>query len=132
MEIYVNTNDDSRVIGWMPRFFTNHRGERKEQRSGEDAILVEIPAELENADLTDYVLVNGALEHRPDTERREREAAEAKERKQREKLMGELPEILADSDAAICELYETALSQSETIAEQDAAICELYEMIMEV
>ena len=51
---------------------------------------------------------------------------------ERETLLGELPDTLADSDSAICELYETTLAQSDTIAEQDAAICELYEMIMEV
>lgn len=48
------------------------------------------------------------------------------------RMYEELPTTLADSDAAICELYETALAQSSTIAEQDAAICELYELIMEV
>lgn len=63
---------------------------------------------------------------------REEAEREAAKRESRETLLDELPETLADSDAAICELYETALAQSDTIAEQDAAICELYEMIMEV
>ena len=57
---------------------------------------------------------------------------EAEKAIERETLLGELSATLADSDAAICELYETTLAQSGTIAEQDAAICELYEMIMEV
>lgn len=63
---------------------------------------------------------------------READQAEAAKRETREAMLDELPETLADSDAAICELYETTLAQSDTIAEQDAAICELYEMIMEV
>lgn len=63
---------------------------------------------------------------------REESKREAEKTIERETLLGELPDTLADSDAAICELYETTLAQSDTIAEQDAAICELYEMIMEV
>ena len=65
-------------------------------------------------------------------EQREESKREAEKAIERETLLGELPDTLADSDAAICELYETTLAQSDTIAEQDAAICELYEMIMEV
>ena len=65
-------------------------------------------------------------------EQREGSKQESEKAIEREKLLGELPDTLADSDAAICELYETTLAQSDTIAEQDAAICELYEMIMEV
>lgn len=63
---------------------------------------------------------------------RQREAAEAEAAKieMREAMLDELPETLADSDAAICELYETTLAQSDTIAEQDAAICEIYEMLI--
>lgn len=34
-------------------------------------------------------------------------------------------------DDALCELYETALAQSDIMDEQDAAICALYEMIGE-
>lgn len=66
------------------------------------------------------------IEHREESKR------EAEKTIERETLLGELSNTLADSDAAICELYETTLAQSDTIAEQDAAICELYEMIMEV
>lgn len=66
------------------------------------------------------------IEHRDESKRETEKSVE------RETLLGELPDTLADSDAAICELYETTLAQSDTIAEQDAAICELYEMIMEV
>lgn len=65
-------------------------------------------------------------------EQRDESKREAEKAIDRETLLGELPDTLADSDAAICELYETTLAQSDTIAEQDAAICELYEMIMEV
>lgn len=50
----------------------------------------------------------------------------------RQNAIASLPVFMEDSDAAICELYETTLAQGETIAEQDSAICELYEMMMEV
>lgn len=48
---------------------------------------------------------------------------------QREALLNELPDTLADTDDALCALYETNLTQQDIIDEQDDAICELYEMI---
>lgn len=48
---------------------------------------------------------------------------------QREALLNELPDTLADTDDALCALYETNLVQQDIIDEQDDAICELYEMI---
>ena len=65
-------------------------------------------------------------------DQRKESKREAEKSIERETLLGELPDTLAGSDAAICELYETTITQSNTIAEQDIAICELYEMIMEV
>lgn len=47
----------------------------------------------------------------------------------REALLNELPDTLADTDDALCALYETNLAQQDIIDEQDDAICELYEMI---
>lgn len=48
---------------------------------------------------------------------------------QNEALLNELPDTIADTDDALCELYETTLAQQDVIDEQDDAICELYEMI---
>lgn len=48
---------------------------------------------------------------------------------EREALLNELPDTIADTDDALCELYETTLTQQDIIDEQDDAICELYEMI---
>lgn len=42
-------------------------------------------------------------------------------------LLASLPELTADTDAAICELYE---AQEDALSSVDAAICELYEMMV--
>lgn len=50
-------------------------------------------------------------------------------RKEQDEVLNNLPDTLADTDDALCELYETTLSQQDIIDEQDDAICQLYEMI---
>ena len=47
----------------------------------------------------------------------------------RETFMDRAPDILAEQDAAICDLYEQSLAMQ---AESDQAITELYEMFLEV
>lgn len=62
-----------------------------------------------------------------ESDRQEKERQEKAEA--REKLLTTLPDTLADSDDALCELYETNAKQQDIIDTQDEAICELYETL---
>ena len=73
-------------------------------------------------DFNDYKLVGGQLVYDP----REYTPEELDEMARGE-IMATIPEIVSDTDAAICELYEM---QEQALADTDAALCEIYEMLI--
>lgn len=95
------------------------------------------PHEIELHDAERYMLYRlYTADELAEKARREEEHERAKaEEAEREKFIAAAPARLdsteanqADTDEAMCELYETTLAQQATIDEQDAAICALYEM----
>lgn len=76
-------------------------------------------------DFAFYRIVDGGLVYDP-SESHQDAIAEAERSELISRHLASLPELAADTDAAICELYE---AQEEALASVDAAICELYEMM---
>lgn len=97
----------------------------------------DMPHELELPDIDAYMLYRAytpdelAERERMEAERKEAEAEAAK----REAYLSTAPARMdaseaaqADTDDALCAMYEEGLAQQATMDEQDAAICALYEM----
>ena len=97
----------------------------------------DMPREFELADVEPYLLyrlyTDEELAERARTkEERERMESEAAER---EAFLSDAPERMvsvettqADTDDALCAMYEANLALQTTMEDQDAAICALYEM----
>lgn len=128
MQIYIRTDEQGFVTMAMPESVELPDGKTLHQNV-EGMTAVEWDKDI--TAIHDYRLVDGELilDETRKTEREEAAAAEQKAQQQRQEVFDNLPETLADTDQAVCELYETTQAQDATIAEQDAAICELYEMI---
>ncbi len=73
-------------------------------------------------DLSEYRIENGELVHDPPPPTEEEMEAIA-----RAEVIDGLPQYVADTDAALCELYEM---QEQALADTDAALCEIYEMLI--
>lgn len=114
--IWVQLSDTSRVLGlrfepppppdadiWQPHDFPEEHYE----------------------DFNLYRLMEGELVYDPPQAWLD-EREEARAARELDEALGALPQTLADTDAALCELYE---EQEEALASVDAAICELYEMV---
>lgn len=94
------------------------------------SIANQFPVEFDNSDLIlstthysieDFIIREGKAYYEP--------LPESIEAMAHATAMNYAPEHLADTDDAICHLYEETLAQQEIIDDQDAAICALYEMI---
>ena len=72
-----------------------------------------------------YRIVGGELVYDPSQSHQDA-IAEAERSELISRLLASLPELAADTDAALCELYE---AQEDALSSVDAAICELYEMM---
>lgn len=118
-------NSQNRIINWMD-------DESFESVGDEDKPLIanQFPIEFSNGELImetahysieDFVIENGVARYEPLPESIEAMAYST--------ALNYAPEHLADTDDAICHLYEETLAQQEIIDDQDAAICALYEMI---
>ena len=73
-------------------------------------------------DFNDYLFQDDQLVY----DQREYSEEEIEEMRDNE-IRANIPSIVMDTDAAICELYET---QEQALADTDAALCELYELII--
>lgn len=118
-------NSDGRIITWMEQGdFDRVIDEDKPLIAEQFPVVFENPEIFEQTVswcMEDYRIENGEAIFDP--------LPESRKEIWREEVMEQAPEHMASTDDALCELYETALAQSDIIDQQDAAICALYEMI---
>lgn len=75
---------------------------------------------------SEYVVKDGVLTWEPTEE----QLAEAERQKAYDDYYYGSVEIAMNTDDSVCELFESSASNASVIAEQDAAICQLYEMLI--
>ena len=116
-QIWVQLSSDSRVLGL-----------RFEEPPLIDADLWEpydFPQE-HYEDFNLYRVVDGELLYDPPQSYKDG-IEEAERTSAIQTVIDSMPEIVSETDAAICEMYE---AQEQANAETDAALCELYEMLI--
>jgi len=74
----------------------------------------------------EYLIKDGELVESQSAERAQ-EIAQEEKLAAREEFLSTAPDVQAEQDDAICELYESVLAQQEA---SDDAICELYEAMI--
>lgn len=110
MSIFIQVGDGNRIVG-----VSEGEAEGFEEFAGE------LPDEW-----NDYLLEDGKLVHDEQPWKAEAREAEAKAQ-ERETLLSGLEQYQADTDAALCEIYESA---DKAQADTDAALCEIYEQLI--
>lgn len=108
--MYIQTDESGRIVGIS---------------EGPEEGFFEYAGELPD-EWNDYILVDSRPVFSEAPERAAQREAEAAA-KAREEMLANLAQYQADTDAALCEVYESA---DKAQADTDAALCEIYELLI--
>lgn len=130
MQWYVQTDDDGRIVAVMPGEFEDVNADTGEvmaiASNTEGWIPFDVPEGIRDGGFEDYIIADGKLVQSEAPWKAEARKAEAAA-KARAETLENLAQYQADTDAALCEIYE---ANDKAQADTDAALCEIYEMLI--